>query len=360
MIGRSLNSIIIAMLMALCSQGAAADIRWLSTEYDFGSFREIQGKQTGILKFVNLGPDTIMINRVRVSCGCTDAGYTQGMIAPGDTAAVSVTYNPAGRPGRFEKSVRVYTGADNRITVLWLKGTVIGAPESLKERYPIEAGPLRLSQNQLIGGEVAYGKASLVMFTGYNQSTDTIRPHWKCSSKAIKVDISSKEVAPGDLVTFSVYFNARNADDMGFHTYDITLYPDRGTENAAKVVYTANVMPDTSGLTAEQIADAPRIALYPHQVDMGELAPDAKARFSFVIGNDGRSDLRVLRITAQSDAVKFLKFPSLIKPGKKGTAEGEIDVALIKAPAFGIKIEVASTDPVHPAEAIRVSGLINR
>lgn len=352
--------ILSVMFVLLCSIGAAADIRWLSTEYDFGSFKEIQGRQTGVLRFVNLGPDTIMINRVRVSCGCTDAGFTEGLIAPGDTAAVRVTYNPAGRPGRFEKSVRVYTGADNRITVLWLKGTVIGAPESLKERYPIEAGPLRLSQNQLIGGEVAFGKSSLVMFTGYNQTADTIRPHWDCASQATKVDISSKAVPPGDLVTFSVYFTPRNADDMGFHTYDITLYPDKGKTNAAKVVFTANVVPDISGLTAEQIADAPRITLYPQQTDMGELRPDAKARFSFVIGNDGHAELRILRITAQSDAVKFLKFPSVVKPGKKATAEAEIEVSKIKAPAFGIKIEVSSTDPVHPAETIRVSGLVNR
>ena len=146
-------------IAALLPLAASAQLEWLATDYDFGTMKEIAGPKTGSVRFVNRGDKPVVINQVRPSCGCTGADYTEGQIAPGDTATVSFTYNPKGRPGRFEKTVKVYVGEDNERTAIKIRGTVIGAPETLQTSYPVEVGPLRLSQRILTAGDVRYGTA---------------------------------------------------------------------------------------------------------------------------------------------------------------------------------------------------------
>lgn len=130
---------------------ALAQIEWTSKEYDFGSFKEAEGPRTAKLTFVNKGKKPTFINHVRTSCGCTAASFTKKIIEPGETGSVSVTYNPTGRPGRFRKSVRVYTGDDNELTTLKIFGTVIGAPASLEAHFPESIGPMRL-ENRIVMG----------------------------------------------------------------------------------------------------------------------------------------------------------------------------------------------------------------
>ena len=120
-----------ALLFTAALVPARGEVTWLSRTYDFGFFREEAGPQQGEVKLINLGPEPTVINRVKSTCGCTVAGFTEGLIEPGDTARVWFTYNPAGRPGRFEKHIKVYMGADNDVTSVTLKGTVIGNASSL-------------------------------------------------------------------------------------------------------------------------------------------------------------------------------------------------------------------------------------
>lgn len=79
-----------------------------------------------------------MITGARPSCGCTGVAYPDDPIAPGDTVKFSFTYNPLGRPGRFEKSIRVYIGDFDTATIR-IRGNVLGTPESLSTLYPVEA-----------------------------------------------------------------------------------------------------------------------------------------------------------------------------------------------------------------------------
>lgn len=84
-----------------------AKVTWLSTHYNYGAFREEEGPRKGSLSFVNSGDAPTFIRNVRPSCGCTAADYPRDMIAPGDTATIEFTYDPARRPGPFDKTIRV-------------------------------------------------------------------------------------------------------------------------------------------------------------------------------------------------------------------------------------------------------------
>jgi len=47
---------------------------------------------------------------------------------PGKTGSITASYNPAGRPGSFVKSISVFTNAGEDFKTLTIKGEVIPKP----------------------------------------------------------------------------------------------------------------------------------------------------------------------------------------------------------------------------------------
>ncbi|MDE6772243.1 MAG: DUF1573 domain-containing protein, partial [Muribaculaceae bacterium] len=146
-----------ALLAVMMTATAVAEIKWLEKTYNYGVIKEADGPATGSVRFVNNGPDATYISRVRPSCGCTGASYTQDMLQPGDTATITFTYNPAGRPGKFDKTVKVYVGKDSSLTSVRITGTVIGDDSTLESHFPIETGDLRTESVSFPVGEIKRG-----------------------------------------------------------------------------------------------------------------------------------------------------------------------------------------------------------
>lgn len=336
-----------------------AEVKWLEKEYDFGLMKEVAGPQTGSVRLVNTGPEDIVITGARPSCGCTGVAYSEAPIAPGDTASFSFTYNPVGRPGRFEKSIRVYVGDFDTYKIV-IRGNVLGTPESLATLYPIEVGPLRLTESILHAGDVNYGSTRHFFVNGYNQTTDTIRPYWNCDNPALSVSASAEELAPGDLMTFSFYFNSRDLEEVGPVDIPVTIFADSSADAEKKVVdFSANVTPDFSRLTPEEVDNGPRCYLAPPLIDLGEITANVKnpVPLHFAIRNDGKAQMRIMRIYSQSEAVRITRRPSTLKPGKSDEVEGSLNIHALPAGPFNIKVEVMTDDPLHPVRSLSVAGI---
>lgn len=214
------------LLLLLATAGAKGEVKWLETEYDYGTFREAAGPQKGTVRFVNEGPEATFIQNVRPSCGCTAAAYTESMIQPGDTATVSFIYNPYGRPGRFDKTVKVFIGEEREMKVIRIKGTVIGAPETLKSSYPEAIGPLRIERDVVLGGEIKRGGSRHLFLNIYNQSSDTITPGWRNQNKALEVELTPKKLAPGEIGTLGFYLRTSKEKETGRVEYPVTVIAD--------------------------------------------------------------------------------------------------------------------------------------
>ena len=215
-------AVIGAFVPAASASGAAAPgegskggeaVRLLDPEYDFGIMRELDGPKTGSARIVNVGSKPTYISDVRPSCGCTGADFTKEPLAPGDTAMVSFTYNPIGRPGNINKTVKVYVGEEGTRYVIKLKGRVVGSAETLAVNYPVECGRLRLSERVLEMGNIKAGSARHGFVRLVNQSMDTVAPVFENAHKALSVDVTPKVLAPGEIATLGVYLNTRFATD---------------------------------------------------------------------------------------------------------------------------------------------------
>lgn len=349
-----------AACCAVWLSGAGADnLRWLATEYDFGTIREESGKAHGRVQFVNEGPEATIIQRVKSTCGCTGVGHTEGIIAPGDTATVWFDYNPTGRPGRFLKHVKVYTGVDNDLTSIAIKGTVIGAPQSLNSKYPVTAGALRLSSDVIPMGKTVWGTARHEYIHGYNQSGDTLRLSWRDVPPYISLGASSLEVAPGDLFTLSAYMNTRDGAETGSLNVPFTLTATGGGQtHEVKVSVTADIVPDTSGYTEQQLREAPSASVFPTIIDLGEVSGDKKLPIEFAVKNEGKNPLSVKRVHCPTlpSLLKVKSMPRTLKPGEWKQVKGSVDPAALPDGMFKIAIETVSDDPLHPTRTVYLIG----
>ena len=77
------------------------------TEHDFGVFKEEAGRQTFDFIVKNTGSQPLVIQRVTASCGCTTPEWTKSPVPPGGTGKVTAIYDPANRPGVFNKTLTV-------------------------------------------------------------------------------------------------------------------------------------------------------------------------------------------------------------------------------------------------------------
>lgn len=351
--------VILSIFAIACVFQGNSQIKWLASEYDFGTFKEIAGPKTGFVRFVNEGKTPTIINRVRTSCGCTDSSYTEGLIAPGDTATISFTYDPSGRPGRFEKTVRVYIGKEEKPKIIHIYGTVIGTPESLQKWYPVEIGPLRLSEKILTTGEMTYGQSRHIFLQGYNLSSDTIFPAWRHNSPSISMGISDKAVAPGDGVTLSIYFNSRKENAPGKITYPIEIIADTAGREVEKltVEFIADVKPDLKGVSGNDLAKAPLIKLDPTSIELGEIKNNNPKSFKFNVANIGVSPLHIKRIYSMNERVSIKRFPVTVKPGGQGECQGSLSVTGLNSGPFRFNIEIVTDDPLKPIETITITGI---
>lgn len=97
-------------------------IKWEKKSHDFGSIK-MGPKADVTFKFTNTTKAPLVITAANPSCGCTASEYTKTPIMPGKTGEVTASYGTDGRPGFFQKSIKV--NFDNGVsTDLIISGTV--------------------------------------------------------------------------------------------------------------------------------------------------------------------------------------------------------------------------------------------
>lgn len=343
----------------LSSSPAFAQIKWIDTTYNFGAIKESDGPVTGKASFVNIGKEPTFISRVRPGCGCTGASYSEELVQPGDTATITFIYNPLGRPGKFNKSIRVYTGADSHLSTITIVGTVIANSSTLASSFPIAVGPLRLETSTLAAGEIKRGASRHIFLNAYNDGTDTIRPACVSDAAPLAIDVTPKMLPPGEIATFSFFIDTNKETLPGAMEYPVTFLADGSnpdTDTLSTTIY-ASIVPDTGNMTADEIDNGPRAYLLPEFIDFGDVESAKPADFSFEILNDGRMSMKVERVYSRDSRVDISSSPSKIKPGKKARVKGKLQMAQIETGPFRIPVEVITDDALHPVRTANLVGI---
>jgi hypothetical protein len=97
-------------------------VKWNKTSHDFGTVK-MGPPAEAVFKFTNTGKTPLVITAAQPSCGCTTPTYTKNPVMPGKTGEVKASYGTEGRPGYFQKSIKV-TFDNGTVQDLIISGTV--------------------------------------------------------------------------------------------------------------------------------------------------------------------------------------------------------------------------------------------
>lgn len=119
------------------------------TTYNFG--KVAQGKPvTAEFVLTNTGNAPVVINNATASCGCTTPLYSKDPVQPGKSTIVKATYNAA-TMGAFNKSVTVYSNAENSNLALTLTGEVVEASKAV-QTSSTKAAPMKARKKTAVAG----------------------------------------------------------------------------------------------------------------------------------------------------------------------------------------------------------------
>ncbi|MBV9130609.1 MAG: DUF1573 domain-containing protein, partial [Verrucomicrobia bacterium] len=99
---------LLLFILFVFAGSAFGQLTWETTERTFNSKPEDK-EVIAKYKFTNTGAETVKIQNVRTSCGCTTAALNKSDYAPGESGEIEAKFTFSGRTGRQEKSIIVST-----------------------------------------------------------------------------------------------------------------------------------------------------------------------------------------------------------------------------------------------------------
>ena len=100
------------------------------TMHNFGKVSESIKFASHKYPFTNTGNETLFVQQVHTSCGCTTPDWTRDSIPPGGKGFIEARYETTNRIGEFKKSITVYSNAVNApIVHLDIEGEVMDLVE---------------------------------------------------------------------------------------------------------------------------------------------------------------------------------------------------------------------------------------
>lgn len=353
--------------MAVIAQ-AQPQVTWLEQRQDMGVILEKNGKVNSTFRLVNTGSQPLLIVKTQVGCGCTAISYPQQAIAPGDTAAVTLTYNPSGRPGQFSKQALIFTNTTPKRSVLEITGNVIPTDATLDKQYPVKAGPLRITQQLMPMGELTRGQNKTTYLSAYNASTDTLLVHVQGAQPHISPAIVPDTVAPGRVTALTVHYRSAQAPLWGLNVDTLTLAcePIRHSSGTpswkASINVMAQVLEDFGNMTDEQLKRAPVMWTGLNEsLDFGSMTRGKIVSNSFQVTNHGKDPLIIRRLwTPVEHGITVSTDKLEVKHGKSATVTITVDTSLVEGELLNAPLTLMTNDPDKPRVTVRLVGIIDK
>jgi len=357
-------------LVALTALMAAGQPRvsWLEKKHDFGVILEENGKVKCNMRLVNSGDAPLVIVKVQVGCGCTAIDYPKAPVEPGDTACLTISYNPAGRPGQFTKQALIFTNTTPKRSILEISGNVIPCEATLDKQYPLRAGALRISQQNMPFGELVKGENKTLFLSAYNASTDTLLVSVSGNRPHIHPAVVPDTVPPAMVTALTVHYLTAHAPQWGLNVDTLTLHcqplrPSAGTmAGAAAINVMAQVIEDFSSMTEQQRLDAPVVTVdCGDRLDFGNMTSGQVVTRRFVISNRGKTPLNIRRLwVPQGEGITVSTDRIEVKRGKKATVTVTVNTSQLHDSVLNVPLTLQCNDPVTPRQNIRLVGIIDK
>lgn len=326
--------------------------------FDFGTIIDENGPVQHEFVFTNTADRPVTILSVRASCGCTTPGWSKDPVAPGQTGFVKASYNPAGRPGHFNKSLTIVTDIDPHPIVLYVKGHVVSGEVSVSNEYPIANGSLRFKGTSFNMGKVFIkDEFATKEFVVYNDGKQPVTFTGKVVSPSyIRVFTEPTVLQPGRAGIVRVGYNGQQKNMYGFQSDNIELHTDDEVNPLKTFTVYATLEDYFPPMTAEEMAKAPALVLESRQFDFGNI--NGSATREVTITNSGRNTLQIRAVQPNCTCISAELSAHAIKAGQSATLRVQFDPQDRKGTQQKA-VYVYSNDPRNPVQRLIFSAYVN-
>lgn len=355
-----MKKIFATLCMALCAvamMGQQPVITFEETEHDFGKINEADGRVSYIFNFKNEGMSPLVLSNVRASCGCTTPTWTKEPVEPGQTGSITVTYNPNGRPGRFQKTITITSNATEPSMRIYIKGEVIPKPAKPVNQYAVQMGELSLKSKSVDFGVVKKGefKQAEIEYANLTQAEHSVDLATNAADAYISNQITLNPVQPNAEGKFVFLLDSKAAKLYGpveVYAY-VVVDGKKDISEAFKLTIKADITEDFSQLTLEQKQNAPIIETAA-ELNAGKIEAGKVVKFALPIKNIGVNPLEVRRIYSL-DKRLIIKSPKAIKSGKKGAVSIDINTKGLEPGAYTREIVIICNDYQNPIKRVKLN-----
>jgi hypothetical protein len=354
-------SILLLMLipsMLVNAQTKDANISFNSEMHDFGKFNEADGPVTHKFEFTNTGSIPLMIKQVHASCGCTSPSWSKEPVLPGKTGFVAATYNPQNRPGPFSKTISLVSNASTPNKVLTIKGDVVPKPKTIEDIYRYSMGKIRLKTNHMSFARVIKEREGYQTVDIVNISEEPVSIAFRNLPGHISMTAKPAVLQPGQKGILEGTYNSKLKDDWGFVVDRVDMLLDDKFEAANRLTVSATIEEDFGSLTAEQRAQAPKIAFSGNTFNFEDIKQGDNVEHTFTITNNGKSDLIIRKIKASCGCTAVNPADDVIAGGGSTTMKVIFNSAG-KVGKQNKTITVITNDPLHPRSILWVKGNVS-
>jgi hypothetical protein len=306
---------------ALNAQVAQTTMKVSETEHDFGKFKEEAGRQTFDFVVTNTGAQPLVIQNVVASCGCTTPTWTRQPIPAGGTGKVTAIYDPANRPGVFNKTLTVYSNSKPNAVVLVIKGEVIPHEKTVEELFTFPVGKVRFETNHMAFTDVKKTEKKIRVMQIINTSDEPVKVDFTNVPEYLELKADPETLKPGQKgLVEGTYDGTKNASWGNVSSMIKVVLNGVPQENVYYYI-SANLVEDFSGLSKEELQNAPVFKLENTTFDLGKIAGKTKNEVEFKFTNAGKSDLilRNIRSSCGCTAVQEGTQGVGIKPGESSS-----------------------------------------
>jgi len=323
-----------------------------SSEHDFGKFKEEAGKQTYNFEVKNVGDAPLVIQNITASCGCTTPDWTRSPIPPKGEGVITAIYDPANRPGIFNKTLMVYSNSKPEPVVLVIKGEVIPREKTLEELFIWPVGGVRFESNHLPFTKMSKNETRTRTMQVINNSKEPQKIEFEGMPDHLTLKVTPGVLNPGQKGVVEGTWDAAKDPRWGTQTDMVRVRVNGKVQENTFFVTSATLLEDFSNLSKEELAEAPIFRVDNSQIDLGQIQPGTLKDVEFRFTNGGKRDLiiRYIRPTCGCTAIQQ-GGPTNIKAGGSGTIRATFNAGTYKGKVVKV-IYVYTNDPENSEVAL--------
>lgn len=240
---------------------------------------------------------------------------------------------------------------------LKFNGEVVQKITDFTKAHPYLIGQIRIDKNNLDFPDMQHGEQSVMQISVVNLSDRPYEPVLMHLPPYLQMEKEPNVLQKGEKGLITLTLDSEKLTDFGLTQTSVYLARFAGDKvgEENEIPVSAILLPDFSGMTDAEKANAPVINLSSKDLDMAPmLTKKTKARQDITITNQGRAPLQISKLQVFHPAVGVSLKKSVLQPGESTRLRVTVEKKNIGKTRRHLRLLMITNDPTQPKVEINI------